>query len=161
MWILGISAYYHDAAAALISNGKIIAAAQEERFSRKKNDPRFPHNAISYCLAEAGISIGDLDYIVFYDQPLLKFERLLETYLQFTPRGLRSFHTAMPRWVREKLFLKSLLRKELERGGSKFEWKRRLLFVEHHFSHAASAFFPSPFEEALVLTMDGVITLKS
>jgi len=156
MWILGISAYYHDAAAALISNGKIIAAAQEERFSRKKYDPRFPQNAISYCLAEAGISLGDLDYIVFYDEPLLKFERLLETYLQFTPRGLRSFQDAMPLWVREKLFLRSLLRKELERGGSKFDCKHRLLFVEHHFSHAASAFFPSPFEEALVLTMDGV-----
>lgn len=156
MWILGISAYYHDAAAALISNGKIIAAAQEERFSRKKHDPRFPHNAISYCLAEAGISLSDLDYIVFYDEPLLKFERLLETYLQFTPRGLRSFQAAMPRWIREKLFLRSLLRKELERDGSNFDWKRRLLFVEHHFSHAASAFFPSPFEEALVLTMDGV-----
>lgn len=156
MWILGISAYYHDAAAALISDGKIIAAAQEERFSRKKYDPRFPQNAISYCLAEAGIRLGDVDYIVFYDEPLLKFERLLETYLQFTPRGLRSFKAAMPIWVREKLFLGSLLRKELERFGSNFDWKHRLLFVEHHFSHAASAFFPSPFEEALVLTIDGV-----
>lgn len=156
MWILGISAYYHDAAAALISNGKIIAAAQEERFSRKKHDARFPHKAISYCLAEAGISLSDLDYIVFYDEPLLKFERLLETYLQLTPRGVRAFQGAMPLWVREKLFLRSLLRKELDHNGSKFDWKRRLLFVEHHFSHAASAFFPSPFEEALVLTMDGV-----
>jgi len=155
MRILGISAYYHDSAAALISNGEIIAAAQEERFSRKKHDPGFPQNAISYCLAEEGIRLSDVDYIVFYDEPLLKFERLLETYLQFTPRGLRSFQAAMPIWLREKLFLRDLLRKELERVGSKFDWKR-LLFVEHHFSHAASAFFPSPFEEALVLTMDGV-----
>jgi carbamoyltransferase len=156
MRILGISAYYHDAAAALISNGEVIAAAQEERFSRKKYDPRFPQNAVSYCLAEEGIRLSDVDYIVFYDEPLLKFERLLETYLQFTPRGLRSFQAAMPIWLREKLFLRNLLRKELEPVGSTFDWKRRLLFIEHHFSHAASAFFPSPFEEAQVLTMDGV-----
>ncbi len=156
MRILGISAYYHDAAAALISDGNIVAAAQEERFTRKKHDPRFPQHAVAYCLAEAGVRLSDLDYVVFYDEPLLKFERLLETYLQFTPRGLRSFQTALPLWVREKLFHRRLLRKELEPYGPEFDWKHRLLFTEHHFSHAASAFFPSPFEEALVLTMDGV-----
>jgi len=156
MRILGISAYYHDAAAALIADGNIVAAAQEERFTRKKHDPRFPRHSVAYCLAEAGARLSDLDYVVFYDEPLLKFERLLETYLQFTPRGFRSFQTALPLWVREKLFHRRLLRKELEPYGSGFDWKHRLLFTEHHFSHAASAFFPSPFEEALVLTMDGV-----
>lgn len=152
--ILGISAFYHDSAAALIDNGEIIAAAQEERFSRRKHDARFPHHAVNYCLAESGISVGDLDYVVFYDKPFLKFERLIETYLQFAPRGFRSFRMAMPLWIREKLFQRSLLEKELRRHGS-FD-AHRLLFTEHHQSHAASAFFPSPFQEAAILTMDGV-----
>ena len=156
MNILGISAYYHDAAAALLRDGAIVAAAQEERFSRSKHDARFPANAIRYCLQAGGIEAAAVDKVVFYDKPFLKFERLLETYLAFAPRGFQSFRMAMPVWLREKLFLKDLLRKELAaiaRGGG---WEERLLFSEHHLSHAASAFFPSPFEEAAVLTMDGV-----
>jgi len=153
--ILGISAFYHDSAAALVRDGEIVAAAQEERFSRKKHDSRFPHNAAGYCLAEAGVSLPDLDYVVFYDKPFLKFERLLETYLAFAPRGFRSFAMAMPLWLKEKLFLRSLLQNELKLHGE-LDWTRQLLFTEHHLSHAASAFFPSPFEEAAVLTMDGV-----
>ena len=156
MRILGISAFYHDSAAALVCDGEIVAAAQEERFSRKKHDSRFPHNAVEYCLAACGAKIGDLDYVVFYDKPFLKFERLLETYLAFAPHGFQSFRMAIPLWAREKLFQKSLLRKALARYGSDFDWQKRLLFTEHHLSHAASAFFPSPFEEALILTMDGV-----
>lgn len=156
MRLLGISAFYHDSAAALVRDGEIVAAAQEERFTRKKHDSRFPKNAIAYCLAEEGIRLEDLDYVVFYDKPFLKFERLLETYLAFAPRGFRSFQMAVPLWVREKLFQKDLLRKELKRYGGEFDWENRLLFTEHHQSHAASAFFPSPFEEAAVLTMDGV-----
>jgi len=152
--ILGISAFYHDSAAALVQDGEIVAAAQEERFSREKHDPRFPHNAVDYCLAEAGASISDLDHVVFYDKPFLKFERLLETYLAFAPRGLRSFRMAIPVWTREKLFQKSLLEKELAQHGP-FDGAK-LLFTEHHQSHAASAFFPSPFLEAAILTMDGV-----
>ena len=154
MRILGISAFYHDSAAALIEDGQIVAAAQEERFSRKKHDPRFPHQAVAYCLAEAGASISDVEHVVFYDKPFLKFERLLETYLGFAPRGLRSFRMAMPVWTREKLFQKSLLEKELAKHGHFASSK--LLFTEHHQSHAASAFFPSPFAEAAILTMDGV-----
>src|SRR5258708_14008300 len=156
MRILGISAYYHDSAAALVRDGGIIAAAQEERFSRKKHDARFPSNAVEYCLSEEGVGLEDLDYVVFYDKPFLKFERLLETYLAFAPRGVRSFQMALPLWLREKLFQKDLLRRHLRVYGEKFDWTRRLLFTEHHPSHAASAFFPSPFQEALVLTMDGV-----
>jgi carbamoyltransferase len=156
MRILGISAFYHDSAAALISDGKIVAAAQEERFSRKKHDARFPHHAVAYCLGEAGVPLGGLDYVVFYDKPFLKFERLLETYLAFAPRGLRSFRMAMPLWIREKLFQRKLLVEELRRHDAGFDGRSRLLFAEHHQSHAASAFFPSPFEEAAVLTMDGV-----
>jgi carbamoyltransferase len=156
MRILGISAFYHDSAAALIRDGEIVAAAQEERFTRKKHDAHFPHNAVAYCLAEEGITLDQLDYVVFYDKPFVKFERLLETYLSFAPKGVRSFQMAVPLWVREKLFQKSLLRKELKGFGSKFDWDTRLLFTEHHLSHAASAFYPSPFNEALVLTMDGV-----
>jgi carbamoyltransferase len=157
MFILGISAFYHDSAAALIEDGNVVAAAQEERFSRKKHDARFPRLAISYCLSEAGIRLDDLDYVVFYDKPFLKFERLLETYLAFAPRGLRSFQMSIPLWVREKLFQKQLLYKSLkETLGGEFDWQNKLLFTEHHLSHAASAFFPSPFEEAAVLTMDGV-----
>jgi carbamoyltransferase len=156
MRILGISAFYHDSAAALVQDGDIVAAAQEERFSRKKHDSGFPKNAIAYCLSEAGAGLKDLDYVVFYDKPFLKFERLVETYLAFAPRGFRSFRMAMPLWTREKLFQKQLLHKELESLGEGFDWENRLLFSEHHQSHAASAFFPSPFEEAAVLTMDGV-----
>src|SRR5580704_10729574 len=157
MRILGISAFYHDSAAALVENGEVIAAAQEERFSRKKHDARFPSNAVSYCLSEAGIHLNDLDYVVFYDKPFLKFERLIETYLAFAPAGLRSFQMSIPLWVREKLFQKQTLYKKLkETLGGDFDWQNRLLFTEHHLSHAASAFFPSPFQEAAILTMDGV-----
>lgn len=156
MQILGISAFYHDSAAALIRDGEIVAAAQEERFTRRKHDPRFPENAVSYCLAEAGTRMADVDHVVFYDKPFLKFERLLETYLAFAPRGFKSFRMAMPIWLREKLFLKDLLIGELKTWAPDYDWAGRLLFSEHHLSHAASAFFPSPFEEAVVLTMDGV-----
>jgi carbamoyltransferase len=157
MYILGISAYYHDSAACLICDGEIISAAQEERFTRKKQDSAFPVNAINYCLKEAGIAPSHVDYIVFYDKPFLKFERLLETYLAFAPKGLRSFITAMPIWLKDKLFQKSVIADALKNlWGDDTDWKARLLFSEHHISHAASAFFPSPFESAAVLTMDGV-----
>ena len=156
MRILGISAFYHDSAAALVRDGEIIAAAQEERFTRKKHDSRFPSKAVEYCLAEDGVGLSDVDFVAFYDKPFLKFERLLETYVAFAPRGLRSFAMAMPLWVREKLFQKDLLHNELMRFSKEFDWERRLLFAEHHQSHAASAFYPSPFEDALILTMDGV-----
>jgi len=155
--ILGISAYYHDSAAALIDNGEIVAAAQEERFSRRKQDARFPKNAIEWCLAEARCGIGDLAAIVFYDKPLLKFERLLETYLGYAPHGLGSFISAMPVWLKEKLNLKSLLKRELsELAGCRARDLPALHFTEHHQAHAASAFFPSPFERAGVLCLDGV-----
>jgi carbamoyltransferase len=156
MRVLGISAFYHDSAAALVEDDRIIAAAQEERFTRKKHDPSFPTNAIEYCLNEADVALGELDYAVFYDKPFLKFERLLETYVAMTPRGFRSFKMAIPLWLREKLFQKSLLRGKLKKFSENFDWKDRLLFCEHHLSHAASAFFPSPYNEAAVLTMDGV-----
>ena len=157
MKVLGISAYYHDAAAALVVDGKIVAAAQEERFTRKKHDDRFPENAVRYCLEEAGIKAGDLDNVAFYDKPFLKFERLLETYLAFAPRGFTSFRHAMPLWVKDKLFQKDNLAKALKATlGDDIDWNARLLFSEHHLSHAASAFYPSPFERAAVLTMDGV-----
>jgi len=154
--ILGVSAFYHDSAAALIEDGKVIAAAQEERFTRKKHDDRFPENAIQYCLDEAGISLSEIDFVTFYDKPFLKFERLLETYLAFAPVGFRSFKMAIPVWLKEKLFQKDLLRKKFKAFDESFDWQNKLLFSEHHQSHAASAFFPSPFEEAVVLTMDGV-----
>ncbi len=156
MRILGISAFYHDSAAALIEDGRIVAAAQEERFTRKKHDAGFPENAIRYCLAESGGDLADVDFVAFYDKPFLKFERLLETYLAFTPRGFSSFKMAIPVWLKEKLFQKDLLRKEFKKFDAEFDWQNKLLFAEHHQSHAASAFFPSPFEEAVVLTMDGV-----
>ena len=156
MRILGISAFYHDSAAALIDDGEILAAAQEERFSRKKNDARFPAHAIAYCLDGLGANPGEVDYVAFYDKPFLKFERLLESYLAFAPLGFRSFSMAVPLWLREKLFQKSLLCGELKSLLPEFDGENRLLFPEHHQSHAASAFFPSPFEEAVVLTMDGV-----
>jgi carbamoyltransferase len=154
--VLGISAFYHDSAAALVEDGRIVAAAQEERFSRKKHDARFPRAAIAYCLGEAGVTLDGVDYVAFYDKPFVKFERLLETYLACAPRGFRSFRMAIPLWLREKLFQKMLLRRELARFGSDFDADARLLFAEHHQSHAASAFFPSPFAEAAILTMDGV-----
>jgi carbamoyltransferase len=154
--ILGISAFYHDSAAALIQDGRIVAAAQEERFTRKKHDPRFPVNAVRYCLAECGLGMDGVDRVVFYDKPFLKFERLLETYLTYAPRGYKSFRMAIPLWLREKLFLKDLLLKELRKISCNGKWNEELLFSEHHLSHAASAFFPSPFDEAVVLTMDGV-----
>ena len=156
MQVLGISAFYHDSAAALIRDGNIVAAAQEERFTRRKHDAGFPAHALDYCLREGGASLDDIDYIAFYDKPLLKFERLLETYLAFAPRGFKSFSMAIPVWLQEKLFLKNLLTKELEKRGSRKDVEGRVLFSEHHLSHAASAFYPSPFDEAAVLTMDGV-----
>ena len=155
--ILGISAYYHDSAAAVVCDGKIIAAAQEERFSRKKHDASFPAEAINYCLEAAGMQLQDIDEVVFYDKPLVKFERLLETYLSYAPRGLRSFIAAMPVWLKEKLYLKSTLKRELsELAGLDVADLPELLFTEHHQSHAASAFYPSPFERAAVLCLDGV-----
>jgi len=156
MRILGLSAFYHDSAAALVEDGRIVAAAQEERFTRKKHDSRYPIKAIKYCLAEAGVGLGDIDHVVFYDKPFLKFERLLETYLAFAPRGFTSFRMAIPLWLKEKLFQKKLLTDELMAVEPGFDWEQRLLFAEHHQSHAASAFYPSPFDEALILTMDGV-----
>jgi carbamoyltransferase len=155
--ILGISALYHDSAACLLRDGEIVAAAQEERFTRKKHDSAFPRQAIGYCLAAGHVSLSDLDYIVFYEKPFIKFERLLETYLAFAPRGFRSFRMAMPLWIKEKLFQRRLLKREMEQHfDGEFDWGTRLLFAEHHQSHAASAFFPSPFDEAIVLTTDGV-----
>src|SRR3954467_163572 len=156
MRILGISAFYHDSAAALLVDGRIAAAAQEERFTRKKQDARFPENAIAYCLAEAGCKLEDVDHVVFYEKPFLKFERLLETYVAFAPQGYRSFAMAIPVWIREKLFQKDIIRRELQKLSPDFDWKNRLLFTEHHLSHAASAFYASPFTDAAVLTMDGV-----
>jgi carbamoyltransferase len=156
-YIAGISAYYHDSAVALIKDGDIIAAAQEERFTRKKHDPRFPGRALKYCLSEGGVRLEQVDYLVFYDKPLLKFERLLETYLAYAPKGLRSFLAAMPVWLKEKLFLKQLLKKELAAASGRAELTLPpLLFAGHHQSHAASAFFPSPFQRAAVLCLDGV-----
>jgi len=155
--ILGISAYYHDSAAALLRDGEIVAAAQEERFTRKKHDSRFPENAVNYCLTEASISLADVEWVVFYDKPLVKFERLLETYLSYAPKGLRSFIAAMPIWLKEKLYLKTTLKNELHNiAGGKNEKIPSLLFAEHHQSHAASAFYFSPFDSAAVLCLDGV-----
>lgn len=156
MRILGISAFYHDSAAALVEDGRVTAAAQEERFSRVKHDARFPQRAAAWCLAQGGLTLCDVDFVAFYEKPFLKFERLLETYVAFAPRGVRSFRMAAPLWARERLWQRKLLRKALARFGDGFDWERRTLFAEHHVSHAASAFFPSPFEEAAVLTMDGV-----
>jgi carbamoyltransferase len=156
MRILGISAFYHDSAAALVEDGNLVAAAQEERFTRKKHDSRFPRHAIEFCLTHAGLGLDGVDYVAFYDKPLLKFHRLIATYFATAPRGYRSFATAVPVWLREKLFQKRLLRRELSSYTRSFDWKNCLLFAEHHQSHAASAFFPSPFEEAVILTMDGV-----
>ena len=156
MRILGISAFYHDSAAALVDSGRIVAAAQEERFSRRKNDAGYPERAIAYCIEQAGIAPNEIDRVVFYDKPFLKFERLLETYIAFAPRGFRSFAMALPLWVKEKLFQKELLRRRLKALSPDVDWADRLLFAEHHQSHAASAFYPSPFQDAVALTMDGV-----
>src|SRR5260221_11931651 len=148
MRILGISAFYHDSAAAVVEDGHIVAAAQEERFSRKKQDARYPENAIRYCLDEGGLTLDELDHVVFYEKPFIKFERLLETYLAFAPRGFASFRTALPVWVKDKLFQRSNLLTELKNVQSGIDWDKRLLFSEHHLSHAASAYYPSPFESA-------------
>ena len=157
MYILGISAFYHDSAASLLKDGKIIAAAQEERFTRKKHDASFPHNAIRYCLKEASITASQIDNVVFYEKPFVKFERLLETYLAFAPKGFISFARAMPIWIKDKFFQKSTLIKEFKSTLDKdINWRERLLFSEHHLSHAASAYYPSPFDSAAVLTLDGV-----
>jgi carbamoyltransferase len=149
--ILGISAFYHDAAAALVVDGQIVAAAQEERFSRVKHDESFPTQALEYCLDEAGLKPEDIDFVGFYDKPLLKFDRLLQTYLMYAPRGFTSFSRAMPVWLKQKVFTTRQLHKGLHKAYAK-----RFIFTEHHESHAASAFFPSPFEEAAILTLDGV-----
>lgn len=157
MYILGASAFYHDSAACLIRDGIIVAAAQEERFTRKKHDNCFPGNAIQYCVKEAGIDPAEIEHVVFYEKPFVKFERLLETYLAFAPRGFHSFASAMPLWIKDKLFQKSNLVKELEKTfGTDVKWREKLLFSEHHLSHAASAYYPSPFDNAAVLTLDGV-----
>src|SRR5690606_18191051 len=156
MKILGISAYYHDSAAAIIENGKILYAAQEERFSRIKNDASFPQKAIEFCLNESGFSIEDIDLIAFYDKPFLKFERLLETYYAFAPKGFKSFAMAMPLWLKEKLFIKQIIRKEIKKIGHSKTYKAQINFPEHHLSHAASAFYTSPFNKCAFLTIDGV-----
>src|ERR1700719_70698 len=151
MRILGISAFYHDSAAALVEDGHIVAAAQEERFTRKKHAPSFPMHAIGYCLEAAGARLSEIDHVAFYDKPFLKFERLLETYIALAPAGFRSFQMAIPLWLKEKLFQKSLLRNKLREFDRDFA-SEKLLFAEHHLSHAASAFYPSPFDNAAVLT---------
>lgn len=156
MNILGISAFYHDSAAALICGDRIVAAAQEERFSRKKHDSKFPVSAIQYCLAAGSLDANKLDAVVFYDKPFLKFDRILETYLAEAPRGFRSFSTGFPIWIKEKLFQKRELLREMEALFPDINWRERLLFSEHHLSHAASAFYPSPFYRAAIITMDGV-----
>src|SRR5580658_424045 len=154
--ILGISAFYHDSAAALIVDGHIVAAAQEERFTRKKHDSAYPSSAMAYCLGEAGVSLDDVSHVVFYEKPFVKFERLLETYLTHAPRGIASFRMAMPLWLKEKLFQKQLFVRKLKAAAPGVKWEERLLFSDHHLSHAASAFYPSPFKHAAVLTTDGV-----
>src|SRR5688572_11381756 len=156
MRILGISAYYHDSAAALLRDGVVVAAAQEERFTRKKHDAGFPHEAIRSCLQSTGTRAADIDLVAFYDKPFLKFERLLETYLAFAPKGFASFRQALPVWVKDKLFQRRNILQELEQIDDAQDWEKKLLFSEHHLSHAASAFYPSPFERAAVLTLDGV-----
>ena len=156
MYVLGISAYYHDSAACLIKNNEIIAAAQEERFTRIKHDLSFPKNAINYCITEAKITPDKIDYFVFYEKPFLKFERLLETYLAFAPSGFKSFKMAIPIWLREKLFQKKFILDKLKENFSDINKKTDIYFSEHHLSHAASAFYPSPFQEAIILTADGV-----
>jgi len=154
--ILGISAFYHDSAATLIEDGKIISAAQEERFSRKKHDSRFPTNAIRYILDHSKCSLNEINKVIFYEKPFLKFERLLETYVHFSPKGFRQFSKAIPIWVKEKLFQKKEIINYLKDIDNKFDSENKIFFSEHHMSHAASAFYPSPFNEALIFTADGV-----
>ena len=154
--ILGISAFYHDSAATILVDGKIIAAAQEERFTRKKHDPSYPYNAIEFVLNYANIKLNDVDQVIFFEKPFLKFERLLETYVAFAPKGFKSFCMAMPVWLKNKLFQKKMLFDELKRHDKNFKDDKKIYFSDHHLSHAASAFFPSPFKEAIVLTADGV-----
>ncbi len=156
MRVLGLSAFYHDSAAALVDDGRIVAAAQEERFTRRKHDAGYPANAIASCLQAAGAALDGVDHVAFYDKPFLKFERLLETYVALAPRGFASFRVAVPVWIKEKLFQKDVLRRQLGQRAPDVDWDAKLLFAEHHQSHAASAFYPSPFSEAVVLTMDGV-----
>ena len=156
MRVLGLSALYHDSAAALIDDGRIVAAAQEERFTRKKHDASIPRNAIQSCLDIGGLKLEDIDLVAFYEKPFVKFERLLETYAVFAPRGFTSFRQALPLWIKEKLFQKDLLIRELKAFAPDVKWLDKIVFSEHHLSHAASAFFPSPFNDAAVLTMDGV-----
>jgi len=157
MYILGISAFYHDSAACLIKDGKIIAAVQEERFTRIKHDSSFPKNSIKYCLSEAGINCDQLNKIVFYEKPLLKFDRLFQTYLAFAPKGFKSFIYAIPLWLKQKIFQKKILKNNLRKTFNKnLNWSELLLFSEHHLSHAASAFYPSPYRHAAILTLDGV-----
>ena len=155
-FILGISAFYHDSAATLIKDGEIIAAAQEERFTRKKHDSGYPYNAVNFVLYYANINLSKIDHIVFYEKPFLKFERLLETYVAFAPKGFKSFSKAMPIWLREKLFQKKLIIDYLKSHDDNFKEESKILFSEHHLSHAASAFYPSSFENAIILTADGV-----
>ena len=155
-YILGISAFYHDSAATILVDGKIIAAAQEERFTRKKHDPSYPYNAIEFVLDYANIKLNDVDKIIFFEKPFLKFERLLETYVAFAPSGFKSFCKAMPIWLKDKLFQKKLLFDQLKKHDNNFKDEKKIYFSDHHLSHAASAFFPSPFKEAIVLTADGV-----
>ena len=154
--ILGISAFYHDSAAATVVDGKIIAAAQEERFSRKKHDSRYPFNAVNYVLEASNLKLNKIDYIVFFEKPFLKFERLIETYVAFAPKGFKSFCMSMPIWLREKLFQKKLLFEKLKQNDENFNDINKIYFSEHHYSHAASAFYPSPFKDAVILTLDGV-----
>jgi len=154
--ILGISAFYHDSAAALLIDGKIISAAQEERFTRKKHDAGYPHNAVEFILKNSNIKLSEIDHVVFFEKPFLKFERLLETYLAFAPKGFLSFSKSMPIWLREKLFQKRFLFEKLQKHDKNFNDINKIKFSEHHYSHAASAFFPSPFKEAVILTLDGV-----
>ena len=154
--ILGISAFYHDSAACILNNGKIVAAAQEERFTRKKHDASYPKNAIKFVLDFANLKLSEVDQIVFFEKPFLKFERLLETYVAFAPKGFVSFSKAMPLWIKEKLFQKNLLFNKLKEHDKNYKSDENIFFSDHHLSHAASAFFPSPFEEAVVLTADGV-----
>ena len=154
--ILGISAFYHDSAAAMVMDGKIVAAVQEERFTRKKHDNSYPFHSVEYVLEEAGLKLSEIDYIAFYEKPFLKFERLLETYVAFAPRGFKSFSKSMPLWLKEKLFQKKMLFNELRNHDENFKDINKIYFSEHHLSHAASAFYPSPFKDATILTLDGV-----
>ncbi|MDP6139499.1 MAG: carbamoyltransferase N-terminal domain-containing protein, partial [Candidatus Woesearchaeota archaeon] len=154
--ILGISAFYHDSAATIVIDGKIISAAQEERFTRKKHDASYPYHAVEFVLNHSNLKLHQIDYIVFYEKPFLKFERLLETYVAFAPIGFRSFSMSIPLWIKEKLFQKKLIFNELKRHDENFNDINKIYFSEHHLSHAASAFYPSPFKEAIVLTADGV-----